>query len=254
MRNAFTLTVTLARLLIHPCRWSLDVSQHYFLFNTDTNCHALGPAVAGRNATTARPVYENWRAEHSNLGGSSNMMPAMQAQISNQVQNFHHMAGNQPLNMNYHAPSSSQRGQTPIAPNLMPSPGSHHQRRHSATSEVSYEQMTGTLSNLVGDLYGTIDKSHDAFAQAVVTLHGQCETMLNQARTLYRETNPQHKACIETLVASVTAIMPTIDHAKLMATETENATCDIVEKMERAGLGYMTRSWAAGPDDSSATL
>ena len=235
---------------VEPGRQSIS----YPLFDIDTNFQVLGPAVAGRNATTARPVYENWRAEHSNLGGGPNMTPALQAQMSNQVQNLHRVTGNQPLNMNYHAQSSSQRGQTPIAPNFPYSPGSHHQRRHSATSEVSNEQMLGTLSTIVENLYATIDKSHDAFAQAVVTLHGQCEDLLNHARTLHREANPQHKASIEKLVGAVTAIMPVIDHAKLMATETENATRDTVEKMERTGLGYMTRSWAAGPSDSSTTL
>jgi len=87
----------------------------------------------------------------------------------------------------------------------------------------------------------------------VVTLHAQCESLLKQAQNLYREIDPKPKACIETLVSAVSAIMPLIDQQKVMAAETEDAKQGIIENMKGAGLGYMARSWQTAPSDSSGT-
>lgn len=45
----------------------------------------LGPAVAGKNATTARPVYEDWRANHRSpptTGRRRAIQPAIQDQLA----------------------------------------------------------------------------------------------------------------------------------------------------------------------------
>ena len=213
---------------------------------------------------TARPVYENWRDQHGNYGLGVNMpnMPtAMQTRISHQIENLHEMARKQstpylghPPNGKYQAPNSVHRGQPPISPTFVREATDPHPSAYSSTPEVSYERMTGNLCTLAGDLYHVIDKSHDSFAQAVVTLHAQCESLLKQAQNLYRANDPKPKACIETLVGAVSAIMPLIDQQKVMAAETEDAKHGVVENMKGAGLGYMARSWQTARSDSGGTL
>lgn len=209
---------------------------------------------------TARPVYENWRDQHGNLAVGPNMPSMMQTRMLNPGGNFHDMAAVQAAQHNGHQsnehhlpPNNIQREQVPVSPNFVPNATTHHQRSHSDASEASYERITGSLCALAGDLYSVVDKSHDTYAQAVVTLHAQCESLLKQAQNLYRDTDPKPKACIETLVNAVSAIMPLIDQQKVMAAETEEAKQGIVENMKGAGLGYMAHSWQAAPSESSET-
>lgn len=238
---------------VEPGRQSIP----YSAFDIGTDWQWPGPAVAGRNAMTARPVYENWR---DNVGPGPNMPFIMHTRISNPVGNFHDMASvqvsqynGQHSNGHYPLPNNIHREQVPMSPNFVHRPGNQHQRSHSDASEVSYERITGSLCTLAGNLYSVVDKSHDTYAQAVVTLHAQCESLLKQAQNLYRETDPKPKACIETLVSAVSAIMPLIDQQKVMAAETEDAKQGIIESMKGAGLGYMARSWQTAPSDSSGT-
>ncbi len=242
---------------VEPGRQSVP----YSVFDIDTNWQSPGPAVAGRNAMTTRPVYENWRDQHGNVGVGLNMPSMMQTRISNPVDNFHGKAVVQPtqhngphLNGHRQAPNTMHREKSPMSPNIAHKPVNHHQRSNPSASEVGYERITGNLCTLAGDLYSVVDKSHDTFAQAVVTLHAQCESLLKQAQNLYRETDPKPKACIETLVGAVSAIMPLIDQQKVMAAETEEAKQGIIDNMKGAGLGYMARSWQAAPSDSSGTV
>jgi len=241
---------------VEPGRQSIP----YSVSDIDTDWQCPGPAVAGRNAMTARPVYENWRDQHGNLGVGPNMPSIMQTRMLNPVGSFHDMAAVQAAQYNgqhskehYLPPNDIQHEQVPMSPNFVHKPSTHHQRSHSDASDVSYERITGSLCALAGDLYSVVDKSHDTYAQAVVTLHAQCESLLKQAQNLYREIDPKPKACIETLVSAVSAIMPLIDQQKVMAAETEDAKQGIIENMKGAGLGYMARSWQTAPSDSSGT-
>ena len=210
---------------------------------------------------TARPVYENWRDQHCNLNGAVNIPTAMQTRTSNQAENHHVMARRQsfphdvlPRNGNYQVSNTFQRGPIPNLPIPAHEPGHNHQRDDSSTSEPSYERMTGNLCAIAGDLFSTVEKSHDAFAHAVVTLHAQCENLLGTARTLYRDNDPKPRAAIEALVGAVTAIMPLIDEQKAMAIETDEVKQRATESMQAAGLGYMAYSWqATAPSDCSGS-
>lgn len=66
------------------CRWSQAVSQKNCTSSTPAH-KILGPAVAGKNATTARPVYEDWRANHRSpptTGRRRTIQPAIQDQLA----------------------------------------------------------------------------------------------------------------------------------------------------------------------------
>lgn len=69
--------------MVH-CRLSQAVSQKTYNL-VDTNSLEIGPAVAGKNATTARPVYEDWRANHRSpptTGRRRTIQPAIQDQLA----------------------------------------------------------------------------------------------------------------------------------------------------------------------------
>ena len=206
---------------------------------------------------TARPVYENWRDQHGNPGVGPNMSTMMHGPIHSLSENFHNMAGaqnvqpdGQPQEIRDHS-ANGQRERLSFPPNFVHQPANNHPHAQSFPLSTSYQNMAGNLCSLVGDLYSVVDKSHDTFAQAVVTLHAQCEALLKQAQTLYRDADPKPKASIETLVSAVSAMMPLIDQQKRMAAETEDAKRSMVEKMERDGLGHMVRSWQSRPSTSS---
>lgn len=82
--SVYTRTMIPERLPMVHCRWSQAVSQK--ICTSSTPAHKkLGPAVAGKNATTARPVYEDWRANHRSpptAGRRRTIQPAIQDQLA----------------------------------------------------------------------------------------------------------------------------------------------------------------------------
>ena len=208
----------------------------------------------------AHAFYGPRRDQHGNYGMGPIMPPVMHGPIYNPKENFDNMIRAQNVHsdgqfQNTHDQfSNGQREQSPFPPNAIRQSNDHHPHGKSSASDIGYERVTGNLCTLAGDLYSVVDKSHDTFAQAVVTLHAQCEALLKQAQNLYREADPKPKASIETLVGAVSAMMPLIDQQKRMAAETEDAKHGIIQSMNGAGLGYMARSWQAPPSTSGGTL
>lgn len=67
------------------CRWSQAVSQKKCSLLEATTHKRIGPAVAGKNATTARPVYEDWRASHRSSPPTSGRRRIIQPAIQDQL-------------------------------------------------------------------------------------------------------------------------------------------------------------------------
>lgn len=184
------------------CRSSWVVSVRFFQSDRRATAHhPAGPAVAGKNAISVKPIYQNWRGS----GDSPSFEPrntrsgVAAPDIQEQLR---HIARKAKANPGNNSTSTSTMALDPGIVNVLPhkrrqseatspifdlfqdGPPRHHGLSPRSTSDALLETQLQTLTRTTESLSSVVERSMKAFDAAAGAIHVDVESLVNVYRTI----------------------------------------------------------------------
>ncbi|MCJ1266842.1 hypothetical protein MMC22_006727 [Lobaria immixta] len=197
------------------CKWSEDDCL-YAHHNTGKTANGPlqvepgRPAVAGKNATTARPVYEDWRGGQ---GGSRTQGMYRRGTIDPEIQE----------QIDYIAAKERARS---ASQSVLLEDARHHRQTNTVCQSV------GTMSNILQE---TLTELRDITTE----LHTYGFEILNVARALDGEDSP-HLNRLTTVAQGMIAIMSKTSNAESIIQETKEA---VIKNLDAVGALSLAPKW-----------
>lgn len=179
------------------------------LFRVDANTQ-VGPAVAGKNATTARPVYEDWRGgqDSSRTYGTyrhATIEPEIQEQIDYIAAKERARVASQSLSL----------------------------------ADARLEEQMGIVTKAMGIMSKVLQQNLADLRDVTSELHTYGFEILQVARALDRVNSP-HLNQLTAIAQGVIGIMSTASNAEAVIQETKES---LMKDLEGVGLTSFVPAW-----------
>lgn len=229
------------------CRFLSQRPHH--LSSADRNA---GPAVAGKNATAAKPVYQNWRgsAYGSSPGSKSSHGTITDPDIQEQLRYIAAKAKIHESAFNPNAANmlSNQRRQIgPNPPMYTLYQDSQFQNRPSpslSTADQILETQIQALTKAAHKLSTTTEGSMKVFDNAASILHQEVEALVDIYRTVVPHPNhPDYPAHIDKMASALHQITRVALDLSNMACVLNDTRMVVTKELGSAGLRHLAPVW-----------
>jgi hypothetical protein len=243
--------VILGKWLKALCRSSQDVGFYQSSHHLSPADRHAGPAVAGKNATAAKPVYQNWRgsAYGSSPGSKSSQGTITDPDIQEQLRYIAAKAKTHDFAFDATAANllSHQRQQIEAtSPMYTFYPNSQFQTRPSpsSTADQTLENQIQVLTKTTEKLSTVTDRSMKVFDNAASILHQEVESLVDIYRAVIPAPEeadyPAHIDRMATTLHQITRVA--LDLSK-MAFVLSDTRIVVTKEFDSAGLRHLAPVW-----------
>lgn len=212
-----------------------------------------GPAVAGKNATNARPVYEDWRGSLDLLSSPAaasrkSIEPEIQAQIN------YIAAKERARNASGSWTGLSARIQR-LSDTLSPSAGDDHARAGAeppasshaaaAAADPELEESLQAVGRSISSMSRVLHQSQNAFHRVTDDLHHIGCGLLTMARLLEADRS-RYADRVTHLVEEIVVVMADAGRVEAEIRKTEQS---VTKDLDRFGLESLAAEWEAPATD-----
>lgn len=211
----------------------------------------LGPAVAGKNATAAKPIYQDWRgsAESFSHGSKSSRGTMTDPEIQEQLRYIalkakaNAMAYNS-ATMNVLPHKRRQSEATSPTDGFFRDSQRHRQSPSLASTDQLLENQMQVLATTTETLSTIIDRSMKAFDAAANALHVDVESLVDVYRAIVpAEDDGGHPAHIDKMSNALHRITRVALDLSEMACVLSNTRITMTKELDSAGLRDLAPVW-----------